>query len=538
MKNKKCIIGVLIFSLILGCTNVSNSSAKSKTRISRKKISLAYNGSTTIRIISPTKKVKWSVSSKKYVTITKKGKKNSYCKIKAKGNTNRHVVYVTAKVGKKKYKCKVTIKAKKKKITTPTTSKEMFNSLKNYLKTCKKNNDGEYEYSYEVKDSDYSSEYSDTYVYAISYSEYQECFYFRETVINDEGINSELVFKINYYYLDIAEISFIYYLLDNETATLMLNENISNIKSNSEYDWILGDDQAVLYADSLKNIGNMSITLGIIYWNKMIKNASLGFDLEDMGFGKEKQTQTDMSDPSPSSEPVSTPTVEKDNVYYKTRNKYYESLIKLINTNKLPDNTQFTTFEGESVDDGEENKYSICDIDNDGKEELILSLGGTYTYAMIGQIYGYDAEKDELYSELSNAGPSDLWKVYTNGVITDPFIHKYDISGTLDFWGYYMYTYDDSNDRFNRKYELLAWDGSIYEEDYSGKKFPASIDKDNNKAVYSYSTNGNNISWLDDKDYNNWFNNQIGSGSTLNITFNRINYNDIMSKNNEINSKL
>lgn len=80
--------------------------SKNKAKLSKSSISLQVGKNYTVKLNGAgSKKVKWSVSKKSVATIKGSG---SSCNIKAK---KAGTTYVTAKLGKKKYKCKVKVKA-------------------------------------------------------------------------------------------------------------------------------------------------------------------------------------------------------------------------------------------------------------------------------------------------------------------------------------------------------------------------------------------------------------------------------------------
>lgn len=80
--------------------------SKSKVKLSKSSVSLQVGKNYTVKLNgADSKKVKWSVSKKSIATIKGSG---SSCKITAK---KAGTTYVTAKLGKKKYKCKVKVKA-------------------------------------------------------------------------------------------------------------------------------------------------------------------------------------------------------------------------------------------------------------------------------------------------------------------------------------------------------------------------------------------------------------------------------------------
>lgn len=115
---KRCIRKMLSLMIICSMTFVSLGfaafagpvSAASKTELSKKSVTLTKGGTKTIRLKNAGKKVVWKSSNKKVVKIVKKeGKYKS--KVTVKG-LKKGKATITAKVGKKSYKCKVTVKDK------------------------------------------------------------------------------------------------------------------------------------------------------------------------------------------------------------------------------------------------------------------------------------------------------------------------------------------------------------------------------------------------------------------------------------------
>ena len=117
MKQRKIVSFSLIFALILGmliAPNQADAKKKKKVALNKTKLTLTVGKSYKLKLKNNKKKIKWSSSKKKVATVSKTGK----VKAKKAGTTR-----ITAKVGKKKYVCKVTVKNKKKTTkTTKTTS--------------------------------------------------------------------------------------------------------------------------------------------------------------------------------------------------------------------------------------------------------------------------------------------------------------------------------------------------------------------------------------------------------------------------------
>lgn len=121
---KKRISILLVLAMVLSLVQIVSPTstqlqAKSKKmKINKNKATLYYDGSNhtfatdnkieVLSIKNPTKKVKWTTSNKKVVAIKSiRGKNKKTCTIKAK---KKGEATITAKVGKKKFKCKVTVK--------------------------------------------------------------------------------------------------------------------------------------------------------------------------------------------------------------------------------------------------------------------------------------------------------------------------------------------------------------------------------------------------------------------------------------------
>ena len=114
-KMKRILTIVLTLALIVTMMpmNLTNVNAKSTTRLSSKKIVLQVGKTKKLKVKNKPAgvKVAWKSSKKKVATVSKKGK----VKAKKPGKTT-----ITAKVGKKKYKCKVIVKRKNSiKVTKP-----------------------------------------------------------------------------------------------------------------------------------------------------------------------------------------------------------------------------------------------------------------------------------------------------------------------------------------------------------------------------------------------------------------------------------
>ena len=105
-KIKKGFALFLVFVMAVSVIPQSAFAAKKKVKLSKKAVTVAVGESVKIQLKNNKKKVKWSITSgKKNVTLSKKKKTSVVIKGKKAGKAK-----VQAKIGKKKYICKVTVK--------------------------------------------------------------------------------------------------------------------------------------------------------------------------------------------------------------------------------------------------------------------------------------------------------------------------------------------------------------------------------------------------------------------------------------------
>ena len=102
-KTKKFLAIILTLVLSISMIPITSVSAAKKVKLNKTKATIYVGKTVTLKLKNNKNKIKWSSSNKKVATVTSKGK----VKGKKAGKAT-----ITAKVGKKKYKCKVTVKKK------------------------------------------------------------------------------------------------------------------------------------------------------------------------------------------------------------------------------------------------------------------------------------------------------------------------------------------------------------------------------------------------------------------------------------------
>lgn len=129
MKNLKTNLlkGALLLGVILVFSTGINAEAKSKPKLSSKKITINVGQKKKLKVknFKKKKKIKWSSKNKAIATVNKKGKVVG----KKKGKTT-----IIAKAGKKKLKCKVVVKKAKKSSNKKTNNKKTNTKLSKQVK--------------------------------------------------------------------------------------------------------------------------------------------------------------------------------------------------------------------------------------------------------------------------------------------------------------------------------------------------------------------------------------------------------------------
>ena len=112
----------LAFCVLATAAPAMNADAKAKPKLNKKKITIKVGKTKKLKIKNlKGKKVKWKTSNKSVVKI-KKTKKKTVVQLKGK---KAGTATITAKVGKKKFKCKVTVKAAKNNTSNNTNNTEV-----------------------------------------------------------------------------------------------------------------------------------------------------------------------------------------------------------------------------------------------------------------------------------------------------------------------------------------------------------------------------------------------------------------------------
>ena len=110
---KKCLVAGLAIATVVSSLAVSPAKSEAKVKLSKKKVKISVGGKYQLKVKGTKKKAKWSTANKYVASVNKKG----LIKGVGVGSTK-----ITAKIGKKKYKCSVKVNLPSYKNTKPVNS--------------------------------------------------------------------------------------------------------------------------------------------------------------------------------------------------------------------------------------------------------------------------------------------------------------------------------------------------------------------------------------------------------------------------------
>lgn len=196
------------------------------------------------------------------------------------------------------------------------------------------------------------------------------------------------------------------------------------------------------------------------------------------------------------------------------RSLYAQVLKTLLDENRLPDDLNDpgdyigTVAEREAM---AENQFAVCDVDGDGREELVIQyLTANMVAGMRALIYDTD-ENGGLrlqFSEFPNL------TFYDNGAIQAGWSHNQGLAG--DFWPYTLYIYNPESDLYRDVGSVDAWS-----RDFQPQNYPADTDTSNSGFVYyvyrDMGTEYGVIPPVDESEYLQWREEYLAGAAELEL---------------------
>nr|MCR5347237.1 hypothetical protein [Fretibacterium sp.] len=161
---------------------------------------------------------------------------------------------------------------------------------------------------------------------------------------------------------------------------------------------------------------------------------------------------------------------------------YMKAARAFVEKHKLPDGEDILA---EDVsDDFAGNRIAICDVNGDGKSELILLFETTHKAAAMGYICGFD-EKAKKLTVLLEGFP--IFEFFDNGGVRIADRHAMTLSD--EFW---LAAYNRKKGEYEMGF-VRVWGKEDFPVDDAGNPFPDEIDKSGDGFVY----------YIDDKNFKN-----------------------------------
>ena len=171
-------------------------------------------------------------------------------------------------------------------------------------------------------------------------------------------------------------------------------------------------------------------------------------------------------------------------IHFDTRQEAYMKTARdFIEKHKFPDGEKINDEDIENDFSG--NKLSICDVNGDGKPELLIYFEETYMAAKLGYVCGFNEKTKKLTVELV-AFP--FFEFFDNGCVKAKASHNHTLSG--EFWPYSLSKFNEKTGKYEDIGYVEAWQKEHYPKDYSGNPFPDRIDKTGDGIVYYISADG------------------------------------------------
>lgn len=197
------------------------------------------------------------------------------------------------------------------------------------------------------------------------------------------------------------------------------------------------------------------------------------------------------------------------------RAAYAAVLQTLLDTGVLPDGTTDVSGYIGSAEEREimsRNKFTVYDLDGDGKEELALFYAQATSMAgETGMILKYDPASNAAKLVFENF---PAFTFYENGALRVDWSHNQGLAG--DFWPYDLYRYQPETDDYTLVASVDAWDEKLDTELY-----PQEIDVSESGFVYYIYTDlaaqWGELDPVDERAYLAWLDEHIGGAEELRL---------------------
>lgn len=251
------------------------------------------------------------------------------------------------------------------------------------------------------------------------------------------------------------------------------------------------------------------------------KNSSVDEETSESEKTSENETVTENAwentTAAVTTEVITTAPVTQDAVESPAEQVTYRSVLEGIYYDRiLPDGNSLP-------DDGYDitaNEFAVCDVDGDGRDELIFMYSNSAMAGMFARVYDHDGSG----GIKAECGGFPSMRFYDSGVIESDISHNQGYSG--EFWPYTLYKYDPGTDKYNRIAFVEAMDKNLvdrvnsYAAEYGSENpvvYPQEADTSGSGFVYYISPEGTDgdVPPVDVTEYEAWHEQFVGGADQI-----------------------
>lgn len=185
---------------------------------------------------------------------------------------------------------------------------------------------------------------------------------------------------------------------------------------------------------------------------------------------------------------------------------YQAALQDFAYQHRLPDGTEFEIPTG--FGSVENNRFAVCDMNGDGREELLIHFTTAPTAGMAEWVFSYAG--GGLTEEL-RLTPGAAY--YDNGAVIAPWSHN-QTCGPADFWPYALLMRNAAGG-YDTVAQVSAWDKTVYALGDFGTPFPE--EKDDGSGVVYLVTEAGQEQILSGEEYAAWYGEKMGDARAYDI---------------------
>lgn len=184
---------------------------------------------------------------------------------------------------------------------------------------------------------------------------------------------------------------------------------------------------------------------------------------------------------------------------------YINALENFVYNAVFPDGEEMST-----VNSIPDEQFAICDVDDDGEDELIIKCSHETNRDLLVHVFRYDSDTGEVTEQLEQHANSIF---FGHKYVTVPPFHNDSMS---EFWPYTLYEYDAKTDSYQFLGFVMGLDKGA--ESRTPYQYDASIDTNHNGRIYciieSYEDD-DGFRLVDDAGYKKWHHQYIGDRKEL-----------------------